>query len=268
MNGTTVGATREAGEPSHDPSDTGSGSPNATVWFQWQAPASASVTIDTVGNTNGNTNFDTILAVYTSLSSAGRVTFNDDINPGVITTSRVTFAATAGTVYKIVVDGWGGDTGNFILNWSQSNCAPSTLALEQNTNQLAAVDSVTFVRGPFALTDDHNFSSDHRTRIIFFTTDLGFPTSQPDVNTLAVVINGTSYPIENVGPSSSPPGSYVVFRLPDQLSPGTYAVSIKARGVMSANSPTITIVSSPNVPVADSSQTILNALYPLVRLLL
>src|SRR5262249_13993380 len=119
---------------------------------------------------------------------------------------------------------------------------PPSLFVEQgNSTQLAAMDSVTFVPGPFTLNDDHNFSSDHRTRIVFFATDLAFPApAQPDINTLAVVINGTSYAVESVGPNATVSGSYIVFRLPD-LPPGTYPLSIKVRGVMSANSPTITI---------------------------
>src|SRR5205807_3106000 len=134
-----------------------------------------------------------LLGVYTgnSVNALTAIIKNDDISadPHIIQSS-VTFTATAGTVYKIAVDGWGGDVGSIVLNWSQSNCAPSSLSIEQNTNQLAAVDSVTFVRGPFTLNDDHNFSSDHRTRIIFFTTDLGFASAaQPDISKLACVIS-------------------------------------------------------------------------------
>ena len=266
INETNVGATKENGEPNHDPACNAGG---ASVWYQWQAPASSSVTITTVGS-----NFDTLLAVYTGNAVNGLIACptckNDDVPdiPGQPhqVVSSVTFTATSGTVYKIAVDGFNGDTGNIVLNWNQSNCAPSSLGIQPGTSELAAVDSVTFVHGPFTLTDVHNFSSDQRTRIVFFTTDLGFPTSQPDINTLAVVINGTSYPIENVGPSSTPPGSYVVFRLPN-LSPGTYALSIKARGVTSTNSPAITIVSSPNSPISES-RSFFDALCPFVKLLL
>lgn len=270
VNGTNLGATRETGEPRHDPANN---SGSASVWYQWTAPASASVTITTI-----NSDFDTLLGVYTGTAvnslTACPSCRNDDIDTqqGNVQSS-VTFTAVSGTVYKIAVDGWccaGDEVGNIVLNWSQSNCAPSSLGVEQNTTQLAAVDSVTLVRGPFTLNDDHNFSGDHRTRIIFFTSDLGFaqPTQNPDVNnTLAVVINGTSYPVESVGPSSTPPGSYVVFFLPN-LAPGTYPVSLKVRGVTSANSPTITIAPSPNGPVANSSPSLMQSLYPLVRLLL
>ena len=115
---------------------------------------------------------------------------------------------------------------------------------------LAAVDSVTLVRGPFALTANNNFSAEKRTRILFFATDLGFPqAAQPDINTLSVQIGGNSYPVEAVGPNSTTCGSYVVFRLPD-LAPNTYQLGIRVRGVNSTNTPNLTIVASPSGPAA------------------
>lgn len=115
VSGSSFGATSEASEPSHDPPDTSSLSPTHTVWYQWQAPSSGSTTITTNGS-----DFDTILAVYTgsSVGSLTRLVFNDDVQDGVIRTSTVTFNATAGTTYRIVVDGWGGDAGTVKLNWT------------------------------------------------------------------------------------------------------------------------------------------------------
>ena len=114
--------------------------------------------------------------------------------------------------------------------------------MEEGTNQLAAVDSVTLARGPFELPNNHNFSIDQRTRIIFFTTDLGFiQTTQPDLNTMSVQISGNSFPVEAVGPISTTSGSYIVFRLPD-LPAGTYPLSIRVRGVNSTNSPNLNII--------------------------
>jgi hypothetical protein len=124
---------------------------------------------------------------------------------------------------------------------------PTIFVEEGTTNVLAAVDSVTLVRGPFTLTDDHNFSSDHRTRVIFFTTNLGFtqPT-QTDIATLSVEVGGFSLAAEGVGPSSFTgfDASYIVFRLPD-LPLGDWPLTIHLRGVASANSPTITIRAGP-----------------------
>ncbi|HYV23648.1 MAG TPA: NF038122 family metalloprotease [Pyrinomonadaceae bacterium] len=113
--GVNFGATSEGGEPSHDPPDSTSLSPSHTVWYQWPAPSSGSITITTAGS-----DFDTILAVYTgsSVGSLTRLVFNDDVQDGVIRTSTVTFNATAGTTYSIAVDGWGGDMGGLKLNWN------------------------------------------------------------------------------------------------------------------------------------------------------
>jgi len=113
--GTNFGATKESGEPSHDPDDSSSLSPGHTVWYQWQAPSTGSVNITTAGS-----DFDTIIAVYTGNTVNGltRLIFNDDVQLGVIVTSSVTFDATAGTIYRIAIDGWGGDQGMIRLNWT------------------------------------------------------------------------------------------------------------------------------------------------------
>ncbi|MFO1490546.1 MAG: PPC domain-containing protein [Kiritimatiellia bacterium] len=103
----STGATAEIGEPYH------SGQPAAaSVWWTWTCPAAGQVEINTHGS-----NFDTILAVYTGASLAGltEVASNDD-SPSQAPDSQVRFAATAGTVYQIAVDGWQGDTGNITLN--------------------------------------------------------------------------------------------------------------------------------------------------------
>ena len=96
LTGSTVGATKETGEKNHAGNAGGK-----SVWFNWTAPAAGSVTIDTIGS-----NFNTLLAAYTgsSVSSVSTVASNNDIGGGV-TTSRVTFNVTAGTAYRIAVDG-------------------------------------------------------------------------------------------------------------------------------------------------------------------
>jgi MBG domain-containing protein/VCBS repeat protein/Big-like domain-containing protein/BACON domain-containing protein/all-beta uncharacterized protein len=122
--------------------------------------------------------------------------------------------------------------------------------VETGTNNLAALESVSLTRGPFVLNNTQNYSTDQRTRIIFFTTDLGFAQStQPNSSVLSVQLNGNSYAVEGVGPNSTIGGSYIVFRLPD-LSPGTYPLAIRINGANSANSPNLQIISSPSSPAA------------------
>ena len=126
VTGTNFAATKEAGEPNNPDSPTSTKS----VWYQWQAPSTGSVTITTSGS-----DFDTILSVYTG-SSVGSLSLvpngtNDDVVPGSDVTSSVTISVTQGTLYSIAVngydnDGTGGDTGNIKLNWSESNCVPPT----------------------------------------------------------------------------------------------------------------------------------------------
>jgi hypothetical protein len=244
--GTNLLATKEPGEP-----NIAGNAGGKSVWYQWQAPASVDVTMTTIGS-----NFDTLLGVYTGNSVGGLTLIkdNDDIVNGVNQQSTVTFTATAGTTYRIAIDGFNAALGNILLNWQQTNCAAPSLILEDNTTNLAAVDSVTLVRGPFSLTDNYNFSFDQRRRVVFFSTDLGFAqTIQPPIDIVSVQIGGQSYSVESAGPNAVLAGSQIVFRLPD-LAPGSYPLGITVRGVNSTNSPNITIVAtSPSSPVAATN---------------
>lgn len=114
VTGSNVKATKEAGEPPH--TDTAGGK---TIWYRWTAPGSGLATFDTVGS-----DFDTVLAVYrgTALGSLTAVGDNDDVD-NFLYQSRVTFPATPGGEYRIVVDGFltdGGTTrdGRVTLNWA------------------------------------------------------------------------------------------------------------------------------------------------------
>jgi hypothetical protein len=100
-------ATKETGEPNHAGNAGGK-----SAWFEWAAPASGSVSIDTHGSS-----FDTLLAIYTggSLTTLSTIASND--NDGSANgNSGLSFVATAGTLYKIAVDGFNGAYGNVVLN--------------------------------------------------------------------------------------------------------------------------------------------------------
>ena len=113
--GSTVGATGETGEPNH----AGNSGALNSVWCTWTAPAAGTVTIDTSGS-----GFDTTLAVYTgaSVDALTQVAANDNIGPG-STQSRVSFAATAGSAYRIAIDGVSA-TGDYVLNFALSPTVP------------------------------------------------------------------------------------------------------------------------------------------------
>ena len=102
-------ATRESGEPLHVGNSGGH-----SVWFNWTPASNQTANINTKGS-----DFDTLLAVYTgsAVNTLTVVASNDDITPGYLQ-SQVTFAASAGTTYRIAVDGYGGAVGTVVLNVS------------------------------------------------------------------------------------------------------------------------------------------------------
>jgi len=98
------------------------------------------------------------------------------------------------------------------------------------------------VRGPFQILTEHNFSADHHTRVILFTSDLGL--SQPDPSKLTVTAGGFFLTVENVGPVTGVPGliaSYIIVRLPDGLPPGDLPLIVTLNDTASTNSPTLGI---------------------------
>jgi alpha-tubulin suppressor-like RCC1 family protein len=144
MLGSTSGATKEVGEPSHAGNNGG-----ASVWFTWNAPTDCSVTLDTIGSS-----FDTLLAVYTgNVVSNLSLVMADDDGAGYQLNSKLSFSALAGTTYHIAVDGYGGSSGAFILNLATVEplvCAPNmgpngvfTLQARGPVGQKFIVDSST-----------------------------------------------------------------------------------------------------------------------------
>jgi len=111
-----VGATKEfnSGEPYHGATVAGAGNiGGASVWYTWQAPSNGTVMVTTYGS-----DFDTLLGVYTGTSVSG-LAFVAGNNDFIERTSQVKFDATAGTIYRIAVDGYndntGAQTGNIVL---------------------------------------------------------------------------------------------------------------------------------------------------------
>lgn len=102
----TTGATAEPAEPAHDGDAAGH-----SVWFTWTAPADGPVTFSTCGSDH-----DTVLAVYTGSALGGltRVAADDDTCE---LGARTGVVATAGTTYRIAVDGFHGAAGAATLTW-------------------------------------------------------------------------------------------------------------------------------------------------------
>jgi thiol-disulfide isomerase/thioredoxin len=103
VGGSNINATKEPGEPDHAGNSGGK-----SVWWNWRAPATGYVRISTIGSIDGSVGgpLDTVMGVYvgSSVSSLTEVASNDD-GP-VDVTSEVFFRTTAGTLYRIAVDGY------------------------------------------------------------------------------------------------------------------------------------------------------------------
>ncbi len=99
------GSKKDSGEPNH------AGNPGGvSVWYQWASPGDGNVTLNTAGSS-----FDTLLGVYTggNVGALSQVGANDNSGG---TQSQVTVPVTAGTVYRIAVDGANGAVGGIALS--------------------------------------------------------------------------------------------------------------------------------------------------------
>ncbi len=114
VDGTLLYATAEPGEPAHAGNDA-----VHSVWYRWTAPTSGTYSFYTCGSDPG---LDTVMAAYTgtALTALTPAADNDDGcgNHLPFLTSRIELAATAGTTYRIAVDGFDGAAGAFTLTWS------------------------------------------------------------------------------------------------------------------------------------------------------
>ena len=106
VQGSNISGGGEPGEPNH----AGVAIPLSSSWWTWVSPDDGSVEIST-----GNSDFDTVLAVYTGsqMQALSQVAANDD---SVGLTSLVRFATSADTRYRIAVDGYAQDSGNIQLS--------------------------------------------------------------------------------------------------------------------------------------------------------
>ena len=242
VNGTNVSATKESGELDH-----ASNGGTRSVWYQWAAPSTSSVTITTAGST-----YDTTLGVYTgsAVNNLAIIGTNDDVVSG-NTSSRVIFSATAGTVYKIAVAGFnnqlpeggtsGGDVGQIILNWEVASCGPGLdLMMDQSgpaADQASAIDSILFTRDPFLVVNTANLlnpSADKNTRVVIFVRR--FPSVPPASAVVVNLIdsNNSAQDITALDVRAVPNQDLVqvTFRLPN-LPPGTCRIRVLSQGLVS-----------------------------------
>ena len=133
-NGSTVSATKEAGEPAHAGNAGGH-----SAWWTWTAPTNGPVIADTLGSS-----FDTLLAVYTgdAVSNLTLVASND--NRGDDLQSRLTFTGVAGTTYHLVVDGANGASGGVVLHILQPPPSAPQITTQPESRTMAAGYGVAF----------------------------------------------------------------------------------------------------------------------------
>jgi len=105
-----------------------------------------------------------------------------------------------------------------------------------DSQKALALDSVTFTSEPFAITNEHNFSADQRTRVILFAVnvDLGPGETTSVIEAQAEVSGGQTFPltIEHFGPV--PNFSWLkqlIVKLPAEVAgSGEIHVTVKVRG--------------------------------------
>jgi hypothetical protein len=151
---------------------------------------------------------------------------------GVATLSNVNLPGiSAGTFAGAIQASFAGDA-NFASASNTGTLAivPVPQLFTDASNHLIAIDSVTFIRDPLSVAGSHNFSTDGRTRVMIFTSNLGLTQLSPD---LSVTAGGVPLTIEAVGPLPGIPDlSYIIVKLEPALT-GNVQLSITFRGVTS-----------------------------------
>jgi sugar lactone lactonase YvrE len=227
VTGTSVLATKEPGEPNHAPNEAG----GASVWWRWTAPTSGSLKVDTDGS-----NFDTMLGAYTgsAVGSLTQIGANDDVDPGVIRTSILTFDVTGGTTYHLAVDGWEGEWGNVVLNLSFTTAAtPPAPLIEAQT--VTAGQGVSFSASPVSgATFQWQASPDGNTwsNLANDARYSGVTTATLTLTGADAALSGTRFRYIVTTPQASATSSAAVLTVAPNLLPFPVAVATDGTGVL------------------------------------
>ncbi|MDL2337717.1 MAG: IPTL-CTERM sorting domain-containing protein [Pseudomonadota bacterium] len=121
--GTTLGGNRLATLESGEPLPVGV--VGQTVWWQWTAPASGQMSLDTLGSS-----FDTRLDVYTgnSVGTLAQIAGNDNTD-GASSASSLRFQAQTGVTYRWAVGTATGAAGDVSLAWSLNPLTQANLSV-------------------------------------------------------------------------------------------------------------------------------------------
>lgn len=136
-------------------------------------------------------------------------------------------------------------SGRILIGWTKKEeqklviaevliTAPLTLLTHGSQQHALALDSVTLLAGPFSPFNDFNFSSDARTRISLFATNMA--PADENISTITVKAEDTQHntyqlPVEWVGRTLGYPWmTQIVVRLPDALAhAGDVSVQVAVR---------------------------------------
>jgi hypothetical protein len=124
VTGHNIGATKQPGELAHAGNIGGH-----SVWYCWTAPTNGVWIFDTI-----NSDFDTLLAIYTGTAVNSLTPIVSDDDSGGNNKSRVSLSAAGGTNYRIAVDGSSGATGIINLRWATLSTNAIRVALREMTN--------------------------------------------------------------------------------------------------------------------------------------
>nr|MBK7066951.1 hypothetical protein [Deltaproteobacteria bacterium] len=109
--GTTAGRSSQHTPPATCTDMAAAVSPDAV--YSWTAPYGGAFTFDTTGSA-----FDTMLTIRSGSYTGAVLGCNDDIVAGAEQASRLTVTLAAGQTVAIVVEGYGTNSGSFVLNAS------------------------------------------------------------------------------------------------------------------------------------------------------
>ncbi len=254
-----AGATLEPGEPVSVPNE---GSLRTkSVWWTWTAPVTAGYQVDTIGS-----NFDTVLAFLTGSSVNGltELAFSDDADGSF--TSKLSFGAVAGTVYRIQVSGFNSLEGTIQLNIGPAaNFTPSfTKGANQSVFTNAGPQTVSGWAA--SISPGASWETTQAVNFIVATTNpglfVGTPTVSPD-GTLSYVPAPTAGGTATVSVSLQDNGSPVLtsavqtFTITTSLTPTTgTTLTINAGGTGTGTAAVVqdfNTVSSASGPWVDNS---------------
>jgi outer membrane protein assembly factor BamB len=136
-----------------------------------------------------------------------------------------------------------GSAGNRLIAFQSATPPSPQLLLDTSatlTDQVAALDSLLFLRDPFPVINFANLlntSTDRNTRVIVFVANLQLLQNETASSVIVNLVDSSnqSYdiPAEDVRPVRNSEFAQVIFRLPDNLAPGVCTLRVKAHSLTS-----------------------------------